>query len=327
VGDRATLVADATESTGAHEAYLRGRYFWSQRTIASLQSAITEFQRAVELDPNYAEAWSGLADSYLVLPSRLDFPDWAEVLSRAVPAAERAVALAPDLGMSHASLGYAYTLSARWQEAEREFRRAIQLNPGYATTHGWYAILLICTGRADEAVVEATAGVALDPVSPAVNSQLGLALKAAGRGEESIDQYRKASALQPTASSPYLILGGLLLQAGEYDEAMEVALTHARLAGRDTVLVRGAVGAAVRYHETGEPQPFAVPEGMRMLGAGLLAYYALTGQRDVALQAFARLVRGPADWTAALTDAMYTRDLLADDPRYQALLEEAGITW
>ena len=132
-----TLVADATESTEAHEAYLRGRYLWNQRSEARVRSAITEFQRAVDLDSNYAEAWSGLADSYLVLPSYVDFPDWEATLAQALPAAERAVALAPDLGMTHASLGYAYMVSARWEEAGSEFRRAIQLSPRYATAHGW----------------------------------------------------------------------------------------------------------------------------------------------------------------------------------------------
>ena len=166
-----------------------------------------------------------------------------------------------------------------------------------------------------------------DPVSPAVNSQYGMALLAAGRLQESIEQYRKTIALLPTWPGPWLQIQTPLLGTGEYEEAIEAALTHARLRGRDSVLVRGAVEAGVRYAQTGEPQSFAVPEGMRMLGNGTLAYYALTGQREIALQALTRMVRGPANWQAAISDALHTRNLFGGDPRYQALLEEAGITW
>ena len=153
-GAETQLVAEATESTEAHEAYLRGRYFWNQRTGTSLRSAITEFQRAVDLDPSYAEAYSGLADSYLVVDSYLlsaeERRDYRTNSVQGLIAARRAVSLAPDLGMAHVSLGFGLGSVGDWGSAEREFELAIDLNPGYATAHYWYGYYLHTTGRVIE---------------------------------------------------------------------------------------------------------------------------------------------------------------------------------
>ena len=170
-GDKRTrLVTEATRNTEAHEAYLRGRYFWSQRTEASLRTAITEFQRAVDLDPDYAEAYSGLTDSHLNVDSYTLDPekwDFETNLERTLTAARRAVSLAPDLGMARASLGHGLWAVGEWDRAEQELELAIELNPGYATAHQWYGNYLLTTGRADEGIIHAAQAVELDPVSQA----------------------------------------------------------------------------------------------------------------------------------------------------------------
>ena len=173
VEQQTQLVADATENPEAHEAYLRGRYFWNQRTEESLRNAITEFQQAIDLDPGYAEAYSGLADSHLVLPdyvavtpATFDPPGIGE----GVEAAQQAVELDPNLGMAHASLGLAHGSLGQWDAAENEFVLAIELSPGYATAHGWYSLSLTGTGRADEAVIEGRRAVAADPVSRVISN-------------------------------------------------------------------------------------------------------------------------------------------------------------
>ena len=135
---RETLVADATENPEAHETYLRGRYLWNQRTYGSLRNAITEFQRAVDLDPDYAEAYSGLADSYLLIDRYAEATrdlDYRTNHEQGLIAARRALSLAPELGMAHASLGFGLWNVGEWERAEREFERAIELTPGYATAH------------------------------------------------------------------------------------------------------------------------------------------------------------------------------------------------
>ena len=132
VGDQRQLATEATENTEAHEAYLLGRYDWNRRTEASLRRAITEFQRAIDLDPSYAEAYSGLADSHLTVDSyvfTVEEQDYPTNFERAMIAARRAVSLAPDLGMAHASLGYGLWNVGDWERSEREFERAIELSP------------------------------------------------------------------------------------------------------------------------------------------------------------------------------------------------------
>ena len=126
---RETLVADATENPEAHETYLRGRYLWNQRTYGSLRNAITEFQRAVDLDPDYAEAYSGLADSYLLIDRYAEATrdlDYRTNHEQGLIAARRALSLAPELGMAHASLGFGLWNVGEWERAEREFERAIE---------------------------------------------------------------------------------------------------------------------------------------------------------------------------------------------------------
>ena len=318
------LVTEAAESTEAHEAYLRGRYFWNQRTSASLRSAITEFQRATDLDPGYAEAYSGLADSHLVLPNYVAVPT---EIGEGVEAAQRAVELDPELGMARASLGLAHRISGQWESAEREMVRAIELSPGYATAHGWYSVLLAETGRADEAVVGGRRGVAADPVSPAVSNQLFLALSAAERDEEAVEQGRRTVELAPNWSMGWQGLAEALYAVGEYEEALEARLHSALLAGRDRTVVRGYHEAMTRYAQTGEPQLLSLPTDFVMSSRELMTFYAGTGQRERALEAFESLVQGGEIAAAGLWDVLWIRDLLGDDPRYQALLEEAGITW
>ena len=324
------LVDEATKSIEAHEAYLRGRYFWNQRTEESIRNAITEFQRAIDLDPAYAEAYSGLADSYLVLPDYMavtpttfDFPGIGE----GVEAAQQAVALDPDLAMARASLGSAHRSSGQWQSAESEYVRAIELSPGYATAHGWYSLLLTETGRADEAVIEGRRGVAADPVSRVISAQLFLALSAAERYEEAVEQARITVELDPSWPTGWRELAEALFALGEYEEALEARLNPALLAGRDTAVVRGYHEAMTRYAQTGEPQSFFLPRDFVMTPRKYIAIYAGTGQRERALEAFESMVLdGRFNW-AASSHVLWTADLLDDDPRYQALLAEAGITW
>ena len=329
VGDRATLVADATESTEAHEAYLRGRYFWNQRTGESLRRAITEFRRATDLDPSYAEAYSGLADSHATVDSYTSMPeerDRRTNLEQGLIASRRAVSLAPDLGMAHTSLADGLYLSGEWERAEQEFELAIELSPGYATAHHWYGLFLFSTGRAAEGVIHTGRAMELDPVSPVISRSVGQALNAADRREAATEQYRKTIELAPNWSPAWVSLSLELLEIGRYDEGLEAWVNGSRLANIDVDVARDAYEAMIRYRETGEPQTLRYSNG----DPGTLWPYALSlsGQRDRAIEVFEDyLVRPGAYGLAALLHAAYTSDLLGDDPRYQALLAQAGITW
>jgi TolB-like protein len=321
------LVAQATESPEAHEAYLRGRDLWSQRTGASLRGAITEFQQAVDLDPSYAEAYSGLADAYLLV----DFfgggtqeQDRRANMAQGLEAARRAVALDPDLGMAYASLGWGLWNVGEWESAEQAYQRGIELNPGYASGHEWYGIFLYSTGRAIEGVIHAQEALELDPVSPIISSMLGQALLMAGRIEDAIEQFRETIALAPDWNLGWSDLAAALLEAGEYDEGLQATAENARLNNADPQVARDQYQAMIRYQETGEPQ------SITGFNAGLRVSLR-TGNLDRAIAILGReggAFRMGAYGSAARTHALERlADFLGDDPRYQALLEETGITW
>ena len=324
--EQARLVGEATASTEAHEAYLRGRYFWNQRTAESIRTAISEFQRAVDLDSNYAEAYSGLADSYLLIDNYVfrTMPDYRTNSELGLAAAQRAVSLRPDLGMAHASLGFGLWMVGDWENAERALERAIELNPGYAIAHMWRAWVLSSTGRADEAVGPAQRALELDPVSRVISLVSGTVFLFGGRMEEAIEQLRETIGLAPEWSNAWFSLGHALLIEGRYDEGLEAWLNSARLENLDVTIPTAAYQAMVRYRETGKPQTFPDhDENPR----GQIVMYAESGQPDRAIELFEAVVRSGAYGWAGNTHSLPTGDLLSGDPRYQALLEEAGITW
>jgi len=324
--EQARLVGEATASTEAYEAYLRGRYFWNQRTAESIRTAISEFQRAVDLDSNYAEAYSGLADSYLLIDNYVfrTMPDYRTNSELGLAAAQRAVSLRPDLGMAHASLGFGLWMVGDWENAERELERAIELNPGYAIAHMWRAFVLASTGRADEAVGPAQRALELDPVSRVISLVSGEVFLLGGRMEEAIEQLRETIGLAPEWSNAWFALGHALLIEGRYDEGLEAWLNSARLENLDVPIPTAAYQAMVRYRETGKPQTF--PDQDRNPRTQIVMY-AESGQPDRAIELFEVFVRSGAYGWAGHAHSLPTGDLLGGDPRYQALLEEAGITW
>ncbi len=183
----------------AYESYLKGRYFWNKRTADGLKAALAYFKQAVEEDPKYAQAYSGLADTYALLG------DWQyavmtpkEAFPEAKAAAIEALELDGTLGEAHNSL--AFVLDAfDWNldAAGKEFQRAIELNPGYATAHHWYAWHLSLSGRFDEAIAEMRKAENLDPLSLIINSDLAEILVIAHSYDESIGQSRKTIEMDP----------------------------------------------------------------------------------------------------------------------------------
>jgi len=327
-GAETRLVVQGTAVPEAYQAYRRGRFFWNQRTEVSLRNAITEFERAVDLDPSYAEAYSGLADSYFSVDGYavgLESLDYRTNFEQGITAARRAVSLAPELGMAHASLGFGLWNVGEWEGAERELRLAIELSPGYATAHLWYGISLFTTGRAIEGVSHSERALALDPVSQVISLNVGWALWSAGRTEDAIEQYRETIQLAPGWPVGWFALAVELLYVGEYDEGLEAWVKSYPPLNLDVQAAREAYGAMTRYRATGEPQTFSETGASK---GHLVWLYAQTGQPDRAIESFDDYYVGQGAYgLGALVHVLYASDPLGDDPRYQALLEEAGITW
>src|SRR5205823_9483829 len=229
--EQATLQHRKTVDPQAYEAYLKGRYFWNKRTRDDLEKAIDYFSRAIERDPNYAEAYSGLADTYAllgdweygVLAPRAAFP-------RAKAAAVKALQLDRTLGEAHTSLAFCLD-GFDWdlKSADAEFRRGIELSPGYATAHHWYAWHLSLSGRNDEAIAEMKKAQILDPLSLIINADLAELLLIAHFTDESIQQSRRTIEMDVNFPLAHNQLALAYLQSHRQDEAISELQTAVRL--------------------------------------------------------------------------------------------------
>jgi serine/threonine-protein kinase len=203
----------------AYEAYLKGRYFWNKRDRASLEKSLVYFNEAIAKDPNYALAYAGLADVYVVIGS-----DWAtapkDVNEKAKAAAQKALAIDDSLVEPHTSLASIYHNEWNWQGAEREFKRAIELNPNYATAHHWYSIYLATVGRFDETVKEAKKAAELDPLSLIISASLGSRLNEARRYEDAANQCRKTLDMDPNFGLAHLCIGTSYVNEGHFQEGI-----------------------------------------------------------------------------------------------------------
>ena len=204
----------------ANEAYLRGRYFWNQFTPEGYRKAISYFQQAIERDSNFAEAYSGLADSYNFLVVTDSIPA-SEGDLKALEAARRAVSLGVDLAEPHASLAVALGLSAwNWSGAEDEYKRAIALNPSYSMAHRLYAALLGETRRHREAWEQMNEAMRLDPLSLPNNAEVVRTLYYARNYDQAIEQGQKAMQLDPNYVRTHFWLGRVYSQKGMHREAI-----------------------------------------------------------------------------------------------------------
>ena len=221
-GSEKNLIAKTpTANPEAYELYLKGRFFWNKRTGENLKKAVEYFQHAIEKDPNYALAYSGLADCHVLLPL---YPELGsnprDELPQALDAARKAVQLDDTLSEAHASLARALASNLELSAAISEFNRAIELNPNYATAHQWFGECLQSQGHVDEALAELKRAQELDPLSLVINSLLGFALDAAGKGDEAIAQLRKTIEIDPNFRLAHTYLGNVLEHRGQLEEAV-----------------------------------------------------------------------------------------------------------
>ena len=200
------LAARPTDKPAAHEFYLRGRYLWNRRSSASLQKAAEFFQKAIDLDPNYALAYAGLADVYSITPMYTATAP-REVVPKAIAAARKAVELDEKLAEAHTALGNALSANVQLSAAEQEFRRALELNPNYATAHQWLSECLFAQERFQESLAEIERAYELDPLSLIINASYASSLGGVGRFEEAITRARKTLELDPDLLPGHEILG------------------------------------------------------------------------------------------------------------------------
>jgi tetratricopeptide (TPR) repeat protein len=242
--ERVLLTSSHPVDSETYENYLKGRYYFNQRTEDAMRKSIGFFQQAISTDPKYALAYSGLADAYAMLGFRGGVPS-KEALLSAKRAAMTAIQLNDNLAEPHASLAFiAETHEWDWATAEREYKRALDLNPGDARAHNWYAGYLVYVGRFDEGIAEARRARELDPLSLPINNALAGRLLVAGLQRKALDQVQKTLELDPNFAPAHQTLGWIYLNQGRRDEAITEFRKAVELSGNNDTELEVDLGFA-----------------------------------------------------------------------------------
>jgi TolB-like protein/Tfp pilus assembly protein PilF len=219
-GSEKNSIAKApTTNPEAYELYLKGRFFWNKRSGVDLRKAIDYFNQAIAKDPNYALAYAGLADSYMLLPN-YGGASTKEAVAPARAAVTKALQLDDSLAEAHASFGLLNTLELHLEQAVGDFERAIQLNPNYATAHHWLMLGQLALGRFDQAIAEGKRATELDPLSLIINADFSWAYFCARRSDQAETQARKTLEIDPRFFLAHYYLGGISQFKGRLNEAI-----------------------------------------------------------------------------------------------------------
>jgi TolB-like protein/DNA-binding winged helix-turn-helix (wHTH) protein/Flp pilus assembly protein TadD len=327
--EQAALKTVKVVNPEAYESYLKGRYFWNKRTADGLKGALAYFHQAIEEDPKYAQAYSGLADTYALLG------DWQyavmtpkEALPKAKAAAIKALELDSVLGEAHNSLAFCLDgFDWDFDAAGREFRRAIELNPGYATAHHWYSWHLALVGNYDEAIVEMRKAENLDPLSLIINADLAELLVLAHSYDESIRQSRKTIEMDPNFALAHNQLGQAYLQKQMLDDAVAELEKAAQLSGGSPTVIANLARAYAVSGKRGEAVKL-LSELKKRSSPGysraseIAVIYASLGDRDQAMNWLERSYEERFNPGVLLRPGF---DSLRSDPRFQDLVRRIGL--
>jgi tetratricopeptide (TPR) repeat protein len=229
------------ETSQAEDLYLQGRYYWNRRTPDDLNRAVDYFTQAIVRDPNYANAYVGLADSYNLLREYSAMPP-SEAYPRALAAASRAVELDDSSADAHLSLAFA-TFYWSWDSvgAEREFKRALELNPGSARAHHWYATFLLSSQRFPEALTQIEKARSLDPSSVAILADKAEILQESHQTRAAMDLLKQIEAADPNFTSAHRYMAEIYLARKDYpDYLKEWRQTATLLRDQNELEVEGA---------------------------------------------------------------------------------------
>ncbi|HEX7999681.1 MAG TPA: protein kinase [Pyrinomonadaceae bacterium] len=313
-----------TENAQAYQAYLKGRYYWNTYTEEGLAQAIFHFMEAIEEDPEYAQAYAGVADYYNFLGVWGVLPP-KESFAAAKNAAAKALEIDESLAEAHTSLAFALlAYDWDWESAEREFKHAIELNPSYATAHQWYAYLTSAQGRHADAITEIECAQKLDPLSPVIATSASLVFYNARQYDRCIEELEKAHEIDSRYFATEHGFAFGYAQKGRYDEAIAsarrtVALSAGNPMGLWTLgyvlALAGRESEAreiLREMEELQHKRYVSPYYIAMIHAGL-------GQQDEAFNWLEKAYED-RDWWLLWLRVEPFLDELRSDPRFQNLL-------
>lgn len=312
----------------AYEAYLKGRYFWNQRSEQGLKRSIEYYQDAIAKDPTFAAAYAGMAGSYSVLGSDDLPPEIARKKAR--EAASKALELDPNIAEGHAQMGLvAFYYEWNWKQAEQEFRRAIDLNPSYAPAHQWYSYYLRAMGRLQEALDQAKQAQQLDPLSLPIASTLAGRYRDLGQYDQAIAVVQKVMELNPDFGLAHEVLGSVYEREGNFKASVAEWQRAAELSQNNpSVLaalghVYGLSGNTAEARKTAERLK---PMSERHYVAAWDVAVLYAGMRD-SDSAFRWLEKAYRDRDSQMPFLKQDHRLapLQSDPRFQNLLRRVGL--
>jgi TolB-like protein/Flp pilus assembly protein TadD len=326
--DEQKLAKHYTDNPEAYQLYLKGRFYWNQRTGEALKKSIEYFNQAIEKDPSYALAYSGLADSYVLLPNFAGgLP--RETFPKAKASAKRALELDETLADAHVPLAVAlYRFDWNFSEAEAEFQRAIELNPNYATAHQFYGEYLGTVGRFENGIAELKRAQELDPLSLIINADLGKAYFYARSYDQAVEQMRKTIEMDQSFFTAHFYLGMVYVMKGSFPNAITEYQRAKQLNDDPRMLgllghvygVSGQRGEALRMLDQLKENA-----GQRYVSAYSFALvYAGLGEKD---RAFEWLEKSYQDHTPYLSTIKVDPllDNLRSDPRFAELMRRVGL--
>ncbi len=328
--ERAIIEKKRTVNPEAYVLYLKGRFYWNERTEEGMTNAITYFEKAIEKDPDYAPAYSGMADCYRIL-ANYGFVEPKASGEKAKELANRALELDETLAEAHASLaGNLYDADWEWSRAEAELRRAIELNPNYATAHHWLSINLGTQGRHEEAIAEIRKALELDPLSKVIQVTVAAAYWYARRYDEAIQELRDAIQRDPDFYNFHDYLGMVYATSGKPEEGV-AELERATTLGGNMLALKADLGYAhARAGKKIEAQAILdeliETSKQKYVNPLFVAeVYVGLGQKENSLNWIEKAFRERSpDFKNQVTSPIY--DDFRSIPRFVTILEKMGVT-
>ncbi len=327
--ERENLNTASTRSSEAYALYMKGRFNWNKRLPEALHRAVDFFSQAIEKDPSYALAYTGLAETYVVMPVYV-YPPPKDVYQQAKYYAMKALEVNPLQAEAYSALGYAKWSQLDFAGAEADLKRAITLNPRYATAHHWYAFVLSTSGRHSEAIAEALKANDLDPLSLIIQASYAVVLQSAGRYDEAIEVEKKVLQTEPAFPIAHLGLGTTYIQSGRPSEALS-EFQKAREVLGDIVLPNIAA-SYVMLGRTAEARTIlreleaSWKKGARVESPIAMIYLAL-GEKDHAIEWLDKVYESRYINVAQLWNLRDFPKLshIDTDPAIQAALNKIGV--
>jgi serine/threonine-protein kinase len=328
-GEKASIAKRYTDNFEAYELYLKGRSLWNKRTAEDMKESIRYYEAAIEKEPNFAQSYAGLADSYITLGDWIVLPQ-NEAYPKAIAAAKKALEIDDSIAQAYCSLAYlTFIYNWNWEEAERTFNKALELNPNYATAHQWYAEFLASMGRYEEAKKEIRKAKELDPLSKIISSIDGFIEFFARDHSNGIKKCKEVLELDPTYLPARLYLGWNYEQAGMYENAIE-ELSNVIDISTGNIMAITALGRA--YASSGRKdeardlldellyrsnQDFVPPFFIAVL-------YTALDEKDKAFEWLDRAFEERNYWLTYFKVHPWV-DELRGDPRFEDLLHRIGL--